>query len=129
MSEKKHESDEDGMTTAYGWGERKGPFLSFDANYGRDGVFGVVHGKCMGCGEEKKCLHVDQSEGEYNAGLICLDCIGRLFGVAPGKKLRDEIAEYRLVLAGIAAEHRIHKMNAAADVIDRFLAKHETVTP
>lgn len=78
MSEK-HETDSDGFTIGYGWGNDKGPFLSFDANYGRDGVFSTTRAKCMGCGEERKCLHVDQSDGEYNAGVICLDCIERLF--------------------------------------------------
>lgn len=77
MSE--HESDRDGCTTRHGWGNQGGPFLSWDAEYGRDGVFAVTRGKCMGCGEERKCLHVDGSESEYTPGVICLDCIERLF--------------------------------------------------
>lgn len=79
MSDNKHVT-EDGIVTSYGWGVEDGePFISFDADFGRDGMFRTANGKCAGCGEQRKCLHVDQSEGEYKPGVICLDCIERLF--------------------------------------------------
>ena len=87
MSEPKH-GTEDGMTTRYGWGtDSVGAFLSFDGKYGRDGVMRATRAACAGCGEEKKCLRVDQSEGEYDPGLICLDCIERLFSETHAKRV------------------------------------------
>lgn len=53
--------------------------LAFDANYGRDGVVCVTDTVCLGCGKADLCVHVDQSEGEYNPASICRDCIAKLF--------------------------------------------------
>lgn len=79
MSEPKHEED-DHIVMVYGWGvDDAGAFLSFDGNYGRDGMMRATKALCSGCNVEKKCLVTDQSEGEYNPAMICLDCIEWLF--------------------------------------------------
>lgn len=57
-----------------------GKAILFDAHYGRDGTITVVFkAVCGGCKEVRKCLRVDQSEAEYNPGIVCLDCIENLF--------------------------------------------------
>ena len=53
--------------------------ITFDANYGRHGSIDISKTKCDGCGNEKICLKVDQSEGEYTPGNICKECIDRMF--------------------------------------------------
>ena len=34
---------------------------------------------CMGCGEEKVCLHADSSDDEYGAVRLCSECIAGIF--------------------------------------------------
>lgn len=52
--------------------------IRFDANYGRCGTIRRATAKCCGCGEEKLCIVVDQSEGEYNPGAVCSKCADAL---------------------------------------------------
>lgn len=59
--------------------------IIFDANYGRTGTISVEREKCLGCGEEKLCLVVDQSEREYRPAKICEACASALFAAGEDK--------------------------------------------
>ena len=50
---------------------------TFDANYGRVGEICVIKGVCDLCGEEKLCVYIDGSEGEYGGAFVCKDCVVR----------------------------------------------------
>lgn len=52
--------------------------ISFEACYGRIGIIWIGKDECLSCKTVKQCLIVDQSEGEYNQGVICFDCINIL---------------------------------------------------
>lgn len=54
----------------------------FEGGYGRTGVISLGDGVCALCGKSALCLIVDQSEGEYEPGMACQDCIGRAFTAA-----------------------------------------------
>jgi|JI9StandDraft_1071089.scaffolds.fasta_scaffold662841_1 hypothetical protein len=53
--------------------------ITFDGNYGRDGVIRIEQAECHACKTTRLCLYIDNSEGEYTAGVICKDCIDKLF--------------------------------------------------
>lgn len=46
----------------------------FDGNYGRKGTIIVGEAECDVCKQDRACIIIDQSEGEYNAGHICGEC-------------------------------------------------------
>jgi superfamily II helicase len=49
---------------------------NFDGKYGREGEIWVTKEHCDKCkSEQEYTICVDQSEGEYNPGKICIDCI------------------------------------------------------
>jgi len=53
---------------------------TFDGKYGRDGVIVVLEGECDVCGRTECVLVVDQSEGEYWPGSVCIICANKAFG-------------------------------------------------
>ena len=50
----------------------------FDASYARTGTISVERETCHGCHQVKTCISIDNSEGEYSQGNICLDCASDL---------------------------------------------------
>ena len=62
----------------YGW-TADGKAITFDGDYGRDGVIQVTDTVCCGCNRAAMCLHADQSDGEYHPATVCEDCIAKLF--------------------------------------------------
>jgi len=50
----------------------------FDASYSRTGTITVERETCHGCHQVKICISIDNSEGEYSQGNICLDCASDL---------------------------------------------------
>ena len=46
----------------------------FDAAFCREGVVSLVVDNCVLCGEEKRCVYIDGSEGEYGGASVCGDC-------------------------------------------------------
>lgn len=50
--------------------------LFFDGGYDRLGrIWTYENSLCHGCGEIRKVIAIDASEGEYDPGKICLDCV------------------------------------------------------
>lgn len=47
----------------------------FDGNYGRQGIIEVGDATCDVCKQVRVCIIVDASEGEYNAGNVCPECV------------------------------------------------------
>lgn len=54
--------------------------ILFDGGYARIGSITIQRRPCVSCGETRRCVVIDQSEGEYHAGAICKNCIDRLYG-------------------------------------------------
>jgi hypothetical protein len=71
-----------------------GTTILFDGEYGRLGGIRVTDTVCGGCGKAAMCLHVDQSEGEYKPGIVCRDCIVRLFGAECSERELSEVLGY-----------------------------------
>jgi hypothetical protein len=59
--------------------EDKKLVADFDGNCGRSGEIWLGDGVCDACGDICTCLQTDASEGEYNAGKICFECIQKAF--------------------------------------------------
>jgi len=47
---------------------------TFKSLYNRLGEIALVEDECILCGVNKKCLYINDSEGEYSGASICGDC-------------------------------------------------------
>jgi len=48
--------------------------VTFDAAYDRTGTISAELDTCHRCKQEKLCISIDSSDGEYGPGNICLEC-------------------------------------------------------
>ena len=57
--------------------------VTYDGGYNRTGEIGVMTWRCAACEEERLCLVMDSSEGEYQWGAICQPCANAMFERGP----------------------------------------------
>ncbi|MGZ4968063.1 MAG: hypothetical protein ACXV8O_01490 [Methylobacter sp.] len=49
----------------------------FEAGFDRTGVIELVIDTCCICEQEKVCVYIDGSEGEYGGASVCAECVKR----------------------------------------------------
>lgn len=73
--------------------ERKMTLIAtFDGGHGRVGTITNGDSTCSVCGKESvRCVSIDGSDGEYDAGSICVDCMSE-FGQSIQRNERENCA-------------------------------------
>jgi hypothetical protein len=65
--------------------------IEFDAGHNRDGFIEAKDDvKCMGCGERKRGIVADNSDGEYASVVLCKDCFDELIEEEPDPNAPEE---------------------------------------
>lgn len=63
--------------------------VTYDGGYGRQGTVKLMQDECAACRQERRCLVLDSSEGEYNPGAICQTCANTLFAAYKEPQCHD----------------------------------------